>query len=215
MSKRAPPQHTSHRQRRPGGAPPTGVRLERWHRYALYATLALVLASGLLWLLFHDFVRVTTSWGEGPHPLESWWLRLHGLAAMLTLVALGSLLLTHVVRAWRLGRNRASGGALAASLVLLIATGYALYYFGGEESRPAISLVHWVCGLVAVVLIAAHVALGRGLIVARRAGRPKANPARRSVRPAFDEGRLHSQALAPDAESAPRRASLPRGGGDH
>ena len=69
---------------------------------------------------------------------------------MLTLVALGSLLLTHLRRAWLLGRNRASGAGLAAVLALLVGTGYALYYFGGEDARPLISLVHWLLGLAVV-----------------------------------------------------------------
>lgn len=192
-----------------------GVRLGHWHRRALYASLALVAASGALWLLFHSFVRVATQWGEGPHPLESWWLRLHGLAAMLTLLALGSLLTTHAARAWRAGRNRASGSALGAALVLLTGTGYALYYFGGEQSRPVLSLVHWVFGGVAVVLIVAHVALGRGLTVPRRRGRPNARPARRFVARSLDACRLQAQARPLGTETAPTPAGAAPGGGDH
>jgi len=206
MSRVVSGRHESHR-RDPAHA--GDVRLERWHRRALYATGSLLTASGALWLLFHYFLRSATPWGEGPHPLEAWWLRLHGLAAMLTLLALGSLLATHVGRAWRRGRNRASGGALAAALVLLIATGYALYYFAGEESRPAISLVHWVFGAVAIVLVLAHVALGRGLTAARRRPRRHASPARRAVTAPADEARLEPRL------PVPRPADATPGGGDY
>ena len=217
MRKAPSARREAHRRRPSRDAPGAGagVRLEHWHRRALYASLALLAASGALWLLFHYFVRGATEWGEGPHPLESWWLRLHGLAAMLTLLALGSLLTTHVARAWRAGRNRASGSALGAALVLLIATGYALYYFGGEQSRPALSLVHWVFGGVAVVLIVAHVALGRGLTAPRRRPRPNAGPARRPVASSFDEGRLHAEAAPLGTERAPTAAGALPGGGDH
>lgn len=144
------------------------VRLEAWHRRSIYAVMGVLVGSGVLWLLFHFFVRTETQWGVGPHPLELWWLRLHGLAAVLTLLALGSLLLTHVRGAWLLSRNRLSGAALAAILALLIATGYALYYFGGEQARPAISLVHWVLGLAVVVAMLAHVSAGHRTRTRRR-----------------------------------------------
>lgn len=216
MSPRPAARGEPHRRRPASGTAPeaAGVRLERGQRRALYAALVLLAVSGTLWLLFHYFVRAATPFGEGPHPLESWWLRLHGLAAMLTLVALGSLLVTHVGRAWRAGRNRASGSALAAVLALLIATGYALYYFGGEQSRPAISLVHWAFGAVAVVLVAAHVALGRGVSAGRRRQATPAQPARRPAAPSLDEGRLHGERSARGQEPVPVPAALTPGGGD-
>jgi hypothetical protein len=45
--------------------------------------------------------------------------------------------------------------------VLLITSGYALYYFGSEESRPWISLLHWVLGLGAPLLLLWHIVSGR------------------------------------------------------
>ncbi|HUO79628.1 MAG TPA: hypothetical protein VMU00_05755 [Steroidobacteraceae bacterium] len=174
-----------------GGAP---VRLERWQRRFVFAAFGLLAASGALWLVFHYFVRVATEWGEGPHPLESWWLRLHGLAAMLSLVALGSLLTTHVSRAWPFGRNRASGVTLATALALLAGSGYALYYFGGEQARPLISLTHWLIGVGAVVLVVAHVAIGRGRGEERsRRRQPASRPRPAAPQPA-DGGRDQPQA---------------------
>ena len=34
-----------------------------------------------------------------------------------------------------------------ATLLMLIVTGYLLYYFVDEETRPAVSALHWVTGL--------------------------------------------------------------------
>jgi hypothetical protein len=117
--------------------------------------------SGALWLLFHYFLRVHGQFGEAPHPLESWWLRLHGAAAMLVLVVLGSLLPVHVRRGWHQRRNLLAGTILGAIGLLLIASGYALYYFGGEELRPWISAFHWVVGLSALPLLMWHISRGR------------------------------------------------------
>ena len=121
----------------------------------------LLLVSGALWLLFHYFVRVHGQFGEAPHPLESWWLRLHGAAAMLVLIVLGSLLPVHVRRGWHQRRNLLAGTILGAVGLLLIASGYALYYFGGEELRPWISVFHWVVGLSALPLLIWHILRGR------------------------------------------------------
>ena len=158
-----------HVPRRPGGPPAAHARphrgeaaaLEAWHRRAVYAVMATLAGSGILWLLYHQFLRIATPFGEGPHPLEVWWLRLHGLAAMLALIALGSLLATHVRRAWRQHRNRHSGAVLGIVLAVLIGTGYALYYFGSEETRPAISAVHWCLGLAVVAVLLTHIGHGR------------------------------------------------------
>ena len=137
------------------------VRFELWHRRLIYAVVGATFVTGVLWLLFHEFVRVRTSFGDGPHALESWWLKLHGLSAMLGLIVLGSLIFTHVRYAWKTRKNIASGIILLTSNVVLIATGYALYYFGGEQTRPMISLIHWGVGVALALLMAAHIVIGR------------------------------------------------------
>lgn len=137
------------------------VRFEVWHRRLIYAVFGAIFATGVLWLLFHTFVRVSTPFGEGPHGLESWWLKLHGLAAMLGLLVLGSLIFTHVRYAWVLRKNIASGIVLLSSNVVLVATGYALYYFGAEQTRPMISLIHWGVGMALVLVMFVHIVIGR------------------------------------------------------
>jgi hypothetical protein len=46
-------------------------------------------------------------------------------------------------------------------MLLLTVTGYLLYYAGGEESRAAISIAHWIAGLLVPALLAWHVLSGR------------------------------------------------------
>ena len=69
----------------------------------------------------------------------------------------GSLLASHMPRAWSLRRGRASGGAIASVFVLLAVTGYGLYYAGGEVLRAWISVIHWGVGLGLPVLLVVHV----------------------------------------------------------
>ena len=136
-------------------------RLGNTHRRALYAMFALLLVSGLLWLGFHYFAIAKTDFGDTHHPLESWWLKLHGLAAMLALIGFGSLMPGHIRIAWQHRKNRGSGGAMAAVMALLALTGYFLYYVGGEEMRQFTSIAHWAIGLALLPLLILHIVLGR------------------------------------------------------
>ena len=137
------------------------MRLSRGHLRWVYASCGLLFASGALWLLFHYFIRAHGEFGDSPHALELWWLRLHGAAAMLVLVVLGSLVPIHMRRGWHQRKNLLAGIILAALALLLIASGYALYYFGSEETRRWISALHWVLGLGAPLLLVWHIVSGR------------------------------------------------------
>jgi len=137
------------------------MRLSHGHLRWVYASAIALFASGVLWLLFHYFVQVHGELGDRPHALEVWWLRLHGAAAMLMLAVLGSLLPIHMRRGWHQRKNLVPGISLSALALLLIISGYALYYFGSEETRPWISAFHWVLGLGAPLLLVWHIASGR------------------------------------------------------
>ena len=55
------------------------IRFAAPHKRALYAVFVLLWLSGALWLAFHYFLRVAAEFGATAHPLEIWWLRLHGM----------------------------------------------------------------------------------------------------------------------------------------
>ncbi len=137
------------------------IRLDPRHRYTIYAVVVLTTLSGLAWLALHYFVSTDGQVSTIPHPLEALSLKVHGAAAMLMLLCLGTLLLPHMLRAWRLGRNHYLGGLLAAINFVLILTGYALYYFSTEENHSTISATHWVTGLLLPVVLVLHIFTGR------------------------------------------------------
>jgi hypothetical protein len=153
-----------HTLRHPSHATPQlGLRLERWQRRALYLTVILLTASGLLWLGAHYFLRPVTEFGESVSPAEPWAMKLHGAATMALLFLLGSLLNGHIRRALRIRRNLTSGWAMVAALAVLVATGYGLYYLAGEHSRPLWSLAHWIIGIGFACGLPLHIAIGRAL----------------------------------------------------
>ena len=80
---------------------------------------------------------------------------------MAILVLIGMLLTTHVRFAWRARRNRANGSVFLSAFAVLTATGYALYYAGGERLRVWTSWIHLGIGLVLPILLLVHIFLGR------------------------------------------------------
>ncbi|HEY9098366.1 MAG TPA: hypothetical protein VIN38_05820 [Thiobacillus sp.] len=141
--------------------PPLPIRMGSRQKRSLYAIMLALWASGALWLLFHYFLRVPGDFGDMAHPLESWWLRLHGLMAFASLVAIGSVLPIHARRAWQLNKNRRSGLAMKAYLLWLALTGYALYYFLSESNEAWLPLAHWIAGLALPLGGLLHIRLGR------------------------------------------------------
>ena len=80
---------------------------------------------------------------------------------MVTLMLLGALVPLHILRAWRAGRNRFTGGTMVALNAILILTAFGLYYLGSEVLRPWTSNVHLAAGLSLPLLLFAHVLRGR------------------------------------------------------
>jgi hypothetical protein len=140
---------------------PDTIRLGFWHQAAVYGATGLLVVSGLVWLTYHYFASVPGELGPQPHPMEHWWLSVHGAAAMAGLIVYGSLLPIHIRRAWALRRNIVLGIGLVAVMLLLTVTGYLLYYASSEEARPVISALHWIPGLAVPALLTWHVISGR------------------------------------------------------
>ncbi len=137
------------------------MHLSTRHQAWIYCTFGALFLTGALWLIFHYFVQVEGEFGPAIHPLEPWWMKLHGAAAMVLLFLLGTLLSSHMDSAWRIRRNLKTGIAFVSFNSILILTGYALYYFGGETTRPVISKLHWIVGLGAPIIVGIHVWRGR------------------------------------------------------
>ncbi len=127
----------------------------------VYLTVAAIWLSGAVWLLFHYFIRIKTAFGDAPSPFEHWLLVLHGAAAFCSLWLIGFLWGTHIVKRWRLRRHRKTGGLLFGVMLLLILTGYLLYYVADDDWRAATSITHWVIGLGMPLALLWHWAIRR------------------------------------------------------
>jgi len=132
------------------------VRLGGGGRRTVYVIAGGLWLSGGLWLLFHYFLRRMTEFGFEAHPLEAWWLRLHGAFAFATLWLVGFLSARHIVSGWASGRRRLSGLTMLGAIGVLVLTGYLLYYLGDDQARSLVSLGHWGLGLGLPALFLCH-----------------------------------------------------------
>ena len=135
---------------------PPALRLPYSLRLGLYAVGMGLWLSGTLWLVFHYVLPRPGEFGLVTHPLEPWWLRLHGACAFIAIWLFGLLWGAHIGPGWARKRLRKSGGWLVGSLIFLTISGYLLYYLTGDQSRSVASLLHWSLGLVIPALFAVH-----------------------------------------------------------
>jgi hypothetical protein len=119
-------------------------RMAVGQRLALYAAFVLLLATGVAWE------------AVGPGAMASTLMMIHGAAAMLALVLIGTLVAHHVPAGWSSGKNRYSGALLLAVLGWLAASGYLLYYAGGESLRYYAAQSHLWLGIGMTAIGAWH-----------------------------------------------------------
>jgi hypothetical protein len=130
--------------------------LARSTRWALYSIGAGVWLSGGLWLLFHYRFAEQGEFGPKIHPLEPWWLNLHGAFGFAAIWIFGLLWGVHVSRAWPGMRRRWSGALMTGTFGGLILSGYLLYYIGSDHARSIVSIVHWGIGLASPICFGVH-----------------------------------------------------------
>ena len=143
-------------------------RLPRWQEWAVYVSFGLLIATGIVWLVLENFVRVDGQFGPEPHPAEHWLLVAHGLVAYAFLIVAGTMVPVHIILGLNTRRNLKSGLAFAGTLLLLALTALGLYYLGDDMLRSRFSTIHWALGLVALPLLAIHASRDRSRAVTNR-----------------------------------------------
>lgn len=131
-------------------------RIDGAYRRWLYVIACATWITGALWLLFHHFLMRSGPFGATPHPAEPWLLKVHGAAAFLATWIFGLIWGVHVSKALPFKKRKASGLAVVVLTMVLIVTGYLLYYVGGDAVRQAISISHWAIGLAAPAILFLH-----------------------------------------------------------
>jgi hypothetical protein len=124
-------------------------------RATVYAVAALLWVSGAAWLVLHYVFPQPTPFGPLPNPWEAPLLRTHGLVAVAAVFLIGWMMAAHVTVRWASERNRRSGLMLGGTALLLILSGYALYYTTGS-AHDAAALAHEAIGVLSPAAALAH-----------------------------------------------------------
>ncbi len=132
------------------------LRLPKVRRWTVYGVSLACWLTGVLWLIFHYFLRTEGKFGFQAHPLEIWWLKFHGIASYWTVWLFGMLWVVHILRGWNANWQRWSGGFLTGFAFVLTITGLGLYYITGQTWREWTSIIHWVLGLAAIAAFFIH-----------------------------------------------------------
>ena len=155
-------------------SPNNSLRLPPWIRWWVYGAGAAALVTGVLWLVFHHFIRREGPFGLEAHPLEHGWLMLHGAAGYAVVWSLGLIWFLHVRRGWSGTHNRLNGRTMTIVLIVLVLTGLGLYYLGDEIWRDRTAILHWALGLFAGAWLPFHVWRGRRSGRQMEPGKPSA-----------------------------------------
>jgi hypothetical protein len=139
--------------------PGTGLRLPvpmtRSLRASVFSVYALLWLSGVVWLVLHLALEPRNEFGPLPHPWEATLMRVHGLLAVGGVFLLGWLGAGHVPQRWRGARKRPSGWTLLGCAVLLVLSGYALYYTVGPLHTGSAWVHEWL-GTAAIIVALTH-----------------------------------------------------------
>jgi hypothetical protein len=127
----------------------------RAQRAVIYTVCGLLWVTGVAWLVLHYEFQGHNEFADLPNPAEPALMRVHGLVAVAGVFLCGWLTAAHVMPRWSLGRNRTSGLVLAGCVVVLVVSGYALYYTTAALHTQA-SVLHQVLGVLALVAALTH-----------------------------------------------------------
>ncbi len=132
------------------------VKIESAHKRFFYSVCLVLWLSGALWLYVRYCLRTSVDITDQSYSYLSLLLKIHGAAAMVFLVVWGALLY-HIFPGWNNRRQRPSGVSMVITCLVLILTGWGLYYIGNDGLRNLTSLMHSIFGIIFPVVIFFHV----------------------------------------------------------
>ncbi|MBI1882889.1 MAG: DUF4405 domain-containing protein [Chlamydiae bacterium] len=136
------------------------MKIPKKQRSILYISLIILFLSGAIWWGANFLIKPETEIDSFIYTSRSLSLEIHGGVAMVVLMVLGSLIPNHILKSWRAKLNRRSGVLLITVFVLLILTGYFLYY-ADENLRNFSSTLHLVLGFLLPFFVIGHILRSR------------------------------------------------------
>ena len=132
--------------------------LSRLHRLALHGAFAVLFLTGVAWAVLSGALNWPGYHGNMERAeIVPVLLDIHGAAAMVALIVLGSLVPQHIKLAWKGQLNRLTGALMILTQTLLVGTGYGLYYAGDTGWREWSHSLHLTLGLAFPLVILGHI----------------------------------------------------------
>jgi len=117
--------------------------MTRTLRATILAVCALLWLTGCAWLVLHLAFPAHNEFGTLPNPWEAPLMRVHGLLAVGGVFLFGWVGAGHIAARWSAVANRISGLWLLGCALVLVVSGYALYYLTAEPHALAAQLHSW------------------------------------------------------------------------
>ena len=130
--------------------------MSKRERLAVYWLIGALWLSGCLWLYLDQFLSRRGEFGPIAHPMEPPLLLLHGVIAILSMYLFGYVSTRHIVRGWRGGHRRLSGGMFVTVLIVLIVSGFALFFLSDDHWQRVARLTHEGFGLAGTAFALQH-----------------------------------------------------------
>lgn len=132
--------------------------MSRFERWGIWATTLLVTVTGSVYLVMKYFMEPADPWAVVSHPLEPWMLRAHIVVAPFFVFAVGLITVNHVWRHLRSGVRwaRASGLVAAATLAIMVLSGYLIQVITGEGWLEAMVILHITSGYLFLAAMGVH-----------------------------------------------------------
>ena len=125
-------------------------------RLAVFSILGGLWITGCLWLMLDQFFARPGTFGPMPHPWQPALLLVHGVVAIVGMYLLGWVTARHVVRWWPGRLRRLSGATLSAFLLLLVVSGFALFFLSDDRWQHLAALSHDFLGVGVTVFGIQH-----------------------------------------------------------
>ncbi len=136
-------------------------RIPRWHRRAIYALTAMLVLSGVVWLLVVYLLAPPGEPVPAPHPWAGTLLLVHGVAAYAALLAYALVGHAHLRTGWRVPQLRNVALVLCVTIGVLALTGLGFYYLAAEAALPFLRWSHVAAGVILPCWLALHIVRGR------------------------------------------------------
>ncbi len=141
-------------------------------RTAIFLVLGGLWLTGCLWLVLDQFFTRRGQFGPLAHPWQAPLLLLHGILAIAAMYLLGWVSARHVLRWWPGGLRRVSGATLSVFLMLLVASGFALFFLSDDRWQHGAAVTHDVLGIGVTAAGIQHWFFARQRDIRRAASRP-------------------------------------------